>query len=297
MRVGILGIGAIGGLLAALLHRNGYNPICISREKTSDLIISSGLKLDSKIFGNYNFYPRSTSFLDEDLDLLFIATKTQYLPMALKQVNPNALRNSIIIPLLNGVGFMSLLESTFGKNVIYGTIGALEAKIEKNIIFHKSLINCPVIQLGTSKKNLLKKVNSIIELLNQLDINTSYLEKERHVVWNKLIRLNTLSSFTAAYQLPIGNLRHNPDIREEMELFTKETIEVANLDGYNATLDEVMMQIDNLPPELCTSLQRDIADHKQSELDFITGGVLKLGKGKNISMPIHFKIYTQYLKK
>ena len=82
-----------------------------------------------------------------------------------------------------------------------------------------------------------------------------------------------------------------------MELFTKETIEVANLDGYSASLDEIMMQIDDLPPELNTSLQRDIADHKKSELDFITGGVLKLGKGKNISMPIHSKIYNQILKK
>ena len=154
MQVGILGIGAIGGILAALLHRNGHNPICICREKTNDLISSSGLKLDSKIYGDYNFYPRSTSFLEEDLDLLFITTKAQYLPIALKQVNPNALRNSIIVPLLNGVGFMSLLESIFDKNVIYATIGALEAKIEKNIIFHKSLLNRPVIQLGTSNKDL-----------------------------------------------------------------------------------------------------------------------------------------------
>ena len=55
MQVGILGIGAIGGILAALLHRNGHNPICICREKTNDLISSSGLKLDSKIYGDYNF--------------------------------------------------------------------------------------------------------------------------------------------------------------------------------------------------------------------------------------------------
>ena len=63
MRVGILGIGAIGGLLAALLHRNGHNPICICRKKTNDFISRSGLKLESKIFGNYHFSPRSTSFL------------------------------------------------------------------------------------------------------------------------------------------------------------------------------------------------------------------------------------------
>jgi 2-dehydropantoate 2-reductase len=296
MRVGILGIGAVGGVLAALLHRNGHNPICICRQQTNDLISRSGLKLESKIYGNYNFFPRSTSFLEEDLDLLFIATKAQYLPIALKQLNLDSLRNSIIVPLLNGIGFMNLLRSIFDQNVIYATIGALEATIEKNIIFHKTLHNHPAIQLGSSNKNLSQKINAITELLNGLGISTSSLKKESDVIWNKLIRLNTLSSFTAAYQLPIGHIRHNPDIRQEMELFTKETIEVANLDEYYLSLDEVMIQIDNLPARLCTSLQKDIEDKKKSELDFITGGVLKLGKEKNISMPIHSKIYDQILK-
>ena len=191
---------------------------------------------------------------------------------------------------------MDLLESTFKKNILYATIGALEARIDKNIIFHKTLHSHPIIQLGSANKNLSHQINVITELLNGLDISTSSLKKERDVIWNKLVRLNTLSSFTAAYQQPIGNIRDNLTIRQEMELFTEETIKVANLDEYYISLDEVMMQIDNLPAELCTSLQKDIADHKKSELDFITGGVLKIGIHKNISMPMHSKIYDQILK-
>ena len=82
---------------------------------------------------------------------------------------------------------------------------------------------------------------------------------------NKLIRLNTVSSFTAAYQKSIGQIRSDSALKLQMELFTKETIKVANLDGYNIKPEKVMAQIDQLPFELRTSLQRDIAAQKSSK--------------------------------
>ena len=293
MRIGILGIGAIGGLIAALLHRNGQNITCICRKETQERINQYGLKLESKIYGDYSFKPTTTTFLNEDLDLLLIATKTQYLSMALKQVNPENLRNSIVVPLLNGVGFMDLLESTFHHNVIYGTIGALEVVKEENTISHKSTLNRPIVELGSMNADLSCKIKEITSLLKKIDFNASFLQQERDVIWNKLIRLNTVSSFTAAYQKSIGQIRSDSALKLQMELFTKETIKVANLDGYNIKPEKVMAQIDQLPFELRTSLQRDIAAQKSSELDFITGGVLRLGIQKNISMPIHAQIYNQ----
>lgn len=53
--------------------------------------------------------------------------------------------------------------------------------------------------------------------------------------------------------------------------------------------------VDSLPPDGTTSLQRDIADGKPSELEAWNGAVVRLGKEVGVATPLHEFIYHSLL--
>jgi 2-dehydropantoate 2-reductase len=295
MRIGILGIGAIGGFLASILIQNKHDVVCICRERTCQEINNFGLILESNKFNNHTSFPETTNKLLHDIDLLFIATKSQYLEEALKLVESKYTSQALIIPLLNGVGFNRILVEHFGAQVASGTIGAIEVLKKDKRILHQSSSMIPKIELASNREDLQYKLAQSADLLKNTGIDVTICNSEAEVIWGKLLRLNAVASFTAAYQKEIGEIRVNSKLRADMKIFINESLIIAALDNYQRNVDEIIDQIDNLPSNLTTSLQRDVMVGRLSELESITGGVLKIGLKNNINLPMHLLIYNKIL--
>jgi 2-dehydropantoate 2-reductase len=60
-------------------------------------------------------------------------------------------------------------------------------------------------------------------------------------------------------------------------------------------VEKTMTFLDSLAPSGTTSLQRDIADGKPSELDAWNGAVVRLGQEVGIATPLHSFIYNSLL--
>ena len=293
MRIGILGIGAIGGFLASVLDSSDHEIICICRHETCAKIQKSGLNLKSESFLSRNFSPKITYQLDKDIDILLIATKYQYLNDAINLISLKHTHNTLVIPLLNGIGFHDSLTAHFGNQVGLGTIGSIEVEKNDCTILHKSSSMVPKIELAVDKDALKNKLFELADIFRDSGLEVEVLNSQSQVVWGKLLRLNAIASFTAAYQKTIGEIRQDPDNWKEMNDFIKESLLVAAKDGYYGDLKKIIKSIEGLPSNLMTSLQKDVMARKESELDAITGGVIKKGIKNNIDLPIHHLIYNK----
>jgi 2-dehydropantoate 2-reductase len=80
-------------------------------------------------------------------------------------------------------------------------------------------------------------------------------------------------------------------LRKFLEEIVREGAVVALHEGVDINPDEVIKQIDSLPETLTTSLQRDVQAQIPSELESITGGVLRLAESYGISAPAHQRAY------
>ena len=58
-----------------------------------------------------------------------------------------------------------------------------------------------------------------------------------------------------------------------------------------------MKEIDSFPDTLITSMQRDIANNKKSEIESILGGVLYEAKKENLILETNKKVYKLLKKK
>lgn len=296
MHIGILGIGGIGGFLAATLSKEN-NVTCVTNKETLDFIKNGKLKFISQSFGNSIINTNACCNLNKPLDILFITTKNQYLKESVKRVPAILVKNCIIISLLNGIGHRDFLKEIYRDLLVTGNIGSIEVEKTLNEISHVSNKLKPMIELASSNNSLNIRLRSISNILESAGINTIISEQESYVTWNKLVRLDAISSFSAAYNMSIGELRSDPLIRTQMIDYINETIRVASIEGYFTSSAIVMEQIDKLPHKLKTSLQKDIQAKRESELDSISGGVMDLAMKNNIKVPYHNLIYNMVKSK
>lgn len=294
--IAILGIGGIGGLLASLFWKNGFMTTCIVRPNNVAAFIKTGIHLKSKIFGDFVAWPKFVSQLDSSPDILFITTKTNNLLEAVDSLPTHLIKNSIVVPLLNGIEHIELLRERFGKNMIVGMIGMIEAKKEESgVITHTSPI-APKIEIA-SRSVSTEMLQKIAEALKKLGINIVIMKNEKEVIWRKLVRVNAIACLTASYNQPLGFIRDHLELRQKLESCVREGALIARADGVDLYAEDVIRQIDALPASTTSSLQRDIACGKDSELEAIPGAVLRCAERYKIPCPTIKEIYEGLLLK
>jgi 2-dehydropantoate 2-reductase len=110
-------------------------------------------------------------------------------------------------------------------------------------------------------------------------------DSEAAVMWSKLARLCALALTTSASDRPIGFVRADPRWRTALEGAVNETVAVANADGAGLDPQNTLDELDAAHPELGSSMQRDIAAGRATELDAIAGAVLRAGRRHGLRCP------------
>lgn len=280
--IAILGPGAIGGFLAAVLWKSGYWVNCIATQAGAEHITANGLHLISGVFGEYTARPHAQTILTSKPAILFVAVKAPMLADALARVPPECVDRSIIIPFLNGFEHVDILRNHYGNRVVAGSISIEVMRFEQGIIHHLS----PHAAVCIASRDIAqKKCEEIKHLFSHAGISCDVFEKEADVIWDKLVRLNAITCAIAASGKSLGFVRSDPKWRILMESCVREAVEVARIDGVDSNVENVMARIDALPVSLRTSLARDIEAGSIGELDAIAGAIARKAAVNGIATP------------
>lgn len=291
--VAILGPGAVGGLLAAILWNNGNEVTCVAPREVANAINEQGLSFQSQTFGDFVAKPRAVAFLDISPDIVFITTKAYDLEAALERVKSRIAEHTIIVPLLNGLNHMEKIRALGSGQVIAGAIVVEAFRDGVAKIIHA----CPSakIIIGSDDEKLKAALPDLADWLRQSSINVNIEESEAAVLWKKLVRLNALALVTSIARRPLGEIRHEIEWRGKIIKLLEEGIAVAGKLGVEIDLEEEMSRIDAIEPEFKSSMLRDIEHGRQTELDDIAGAIVSTGHRLHISTPV-IQSYYQALR-
>jgi 2-dehydropantoate 2-reductase len=117
-------------------------------------------------------------------------------------------------------------------------------------------------------------------------------------LWEKFLFVVSFGGVGAVTRAPIGVIRTLPETRRLLEQCMREIFEVARARQIGLSkgiVEKTMIFLDSLAASGTTSLQRDIADGKPSELDAWNGAVVRLGQEVGVSTPLHTFIYNSLL--
>ena len=287
LSIAVVGIGGIGGILASLFSRKGYETIAVSSKETVDDIRNNGLTVSSSFFGSFKAYPEATTMIDRPIDVIFFTTKYPYLMESFQRVQKDKIGKPLFISLLNGLGSRNLVIKDFGDNFITGSIGSIEVFRDKTGIIKQPINQAPVIDLAKELVVTEDCFKNAIDIIESIGISISIYSDHNEVIWRKLARLGAIASSTAAFQKSIGEIREDKAMRKVLIGLINEGSMIANSIGVKINKSKVIEQVDLLPHDLKTSLSRDLVTGKPSEIHSITIAIIDKAKEKNISTPVY----------
>ncbi|MEG3659055.1 2-dehydropantoate 2-reductase [Arenibacter palladensis] len=290
MRIGILGMGGIGSFIGAKLTKHYENDeetkvIFICRNKTKEIINNDGLSLitDDGII-------KSTPYLASDnpdeiglLDLLIVATKSFSLVEAIGKYQDCLKKETIIIPLQNGVN---------AKNIIEANINHDSSKILEGCIYIASNIEKPgvVKHLGGPGKIFFGNNDDldfewVEKILVTGGLNAIYTKNIKELLWKKYLFVSPLAVMTTALDITFGELSEDSKYMAKLENMMLEVQELAT--KFNVTLtkkdiEDSLAMLSNFPYASKSSLQLDFENQnsqteKHNLLDFVIENGKKFG--------------------
>jgi len=282
--VAVLGPGGIGGMLAV---RTGA--LCIGTARTVAAIRERGLTL---VHGRTTTvgHPEAVERLERRVDLLVVTVKAYDLDEALDRLAPEALDGAMILPLLNGLEHVGRIRAWNGLSqapsatVVAGSIGGVEAfSPEPGRVVQKP----PGARIVAASDELdAHSLARALEPLRLPGIELRIENGERAVLWEKAVRLAVVAAASIASGRSVGDLRGGAVWRDRMRRALVEAVEAAVADGVHVTASDQWAIIESLPPDLMPSAARDAVAGRPTELDAITGSVVRAGARLGVPMPV-----------
>ena len=281
-KVAVLGAGGVGGFVAAALARSGADVVLLARPETAAALQQRGVRVSSRALGEeFTAHPRVATEAPDSVDVLFVATKATGLADALDRV-PQA--PGVVVPLLNGLEHLDLLRARFGAERVAAAVIRIESDRPSTGVIAQTSPGVRV-DMASARPELGAALEDAAALLRDAGIEGRIGDSEAQVMWSKLARLCALALTTSASDRPIGYVRSDPRWRSAMEGAVNETVAVAVADGANLSASDTLAELDAAHAELGSSMQRDIAAGRATELDAIAGAVLRAGQRHGLRCP------------
>ena len=281
--VAVLGPGAVGGALAARLLTAGIHTICVARPETAGVIALAGLVVETR-GTTLTSRPEVAERLTKPVGLLLVTVKAPALEEALDRIDPSAVEEGVVLPLLNGLEHMDLLRSRFEGRVAAGSVSHFQAYRVGRVQIVEGT-SSPIVTMASDELPS-RDLERVAELLRQARVEVRVAPSEKRVLWHKAVRISVLAAATAATGRTVGELRSDVVWRPRLEQAIGETCMVAEADGVQLRLAAQMTIIDDLADETTTSAARDVVSGRRSELDAIVGSVLRAGERLGVPCPM-----------
>ena len=278
MQHAILGAGGIGGLIGAVLARAGESVTLIVRPEAADrhpreLSLESGL-------GKFSVPVSVSATADRPVDVLWITVKALQLTPALDRI-PEGARIGAVVPLLNGIDHVKVLRARFGHDgVVPATISVESERTAPGKIVQRS----PFVRLNVAASGR-QRLESSVQEFRRFGFDCKFVEDEVTLMWSKLVLLAPLALSTTAAASPIGGVVADASRRAKLEASVREACAVAIASGAVVDANSVISTIENLPPPMRSSLQKDVDAGRPAELDAIAGPILRGAEAHGLKAP------------
>ena len=289
MRHAILGAGGVGGLMGACLARSGAAVTLVVRAE-SLAEYPEQLQLESP-FGKFSVAVSRAAEVPA-CDVLWITGKATQLESALEALRkPEAV--GAIVPLLNGIDHIALLNSKYGtEKVIPATIAVESERVAPGHIVHRS----PFARMGFSSRGH-AALGATVEQLQQMGFECRFVDDEPTLMWTKLIFLAAFALTTTASDKTTGEILADPDWRQLGLACMREASAVATAEGAKIETDALIAGVMKMPGNMRSSMQKDVEQGKTPELDAIAGPILRGARRHGIEVPAVEKLVAAVERK
>ena len=303
MRILVVGAGAIGGYFGGRLLEAGRDVTFLVRPRRAGELASAGLVIRSPNGDATLKSPPTVQAgkFTETFDVVLLSCKAFDLDDAIKSFAPAVGPQTSIVPLLNGMLHLDVLDKRFGPERVLGGLCAIAATL--NEAREVAQLNpMQSLNFGERDGKLSERVRAIAEVMASGKLGSVASENIVQEMWEKWVFLASLAASTCLMRTSVGNILAVPGGKDFILGMLDECSAVASAEGHAPSGPFFQRTRGLLTAEgsqMTASMFRDIKAGAAVEADHVIGDLIARGDAAKVPVPrlriayTHLKAYEK----
>src|SRR5437868_8549940 len=303
MRILVVGAGAIGGYFGGRLLQAGRDVTFLVRPRRAAELARDGLVIKS---ANGDVTLKSPAAvqadkLNEKFDVVLLSCKAFDLDDAIKSFAPAVGPQTSIIPLLNGMSHLDVLDKKFGRERVLGGLCAIAATLNeaREVV---QLAPMQSLNFGERGGGMSDRVRAIGEVFASGNFSGAPSEHIMQDMWEKWVFLASLAAATCLMRTSVGNIMASPGGKDFLLGMLDECSAVAAAEGHAPAGPFFQRTRGLLTTEgspMTASMFRDVRAGLPVEADHVIGDLVARADAAKIPVPklriayTHLKAYEK----
>lgn len=281
----VLGAGAIGSTYGALLSKV-IDVTLIGNEAHVKYIQMHGLDLFYMKRQNFKLKAKTEINQIPPNTLILLSTKVQDSIPALEQIKSILRTDTAILVLQNGLGVEHVVKRVVGETEVFRGVTEIAAEF----------LTPGKIRYWNGKTTMAesKSANEVAEIFVNAGLETHVSDKIDEEIWRKFVLNCVVNPLTALFQV-----RNNEILDERLEWvrweIIRECVAVAREMGVEITLNPSKIDGRIEGYYNFSSMCQDVMKRKKTEVDFLNGEIVRLGRIHNVPTPVN-QVITDLVK-
>lgn len=289
MKIVVIGAGAMGSIYGGRLSRKNEVYLIDTKQAVVDQINRCGLRLIEKD-EELICYPQARLGSEgiERADLVILFVKALYSRAALESVRNLFGKNTYVMTLQNGAGHENILgEFVRRERIIIGTTEDNGSVLEPGKVRHGGTGRTNIGMLVPDEEGILPRIK---ENFDACGFDVKIYEQIQKLVWHKLFTNVSLSVLTGILQVDMGVIAADEHAWRLARQLIHEAVEVANKMGLGFEEEQIAEEVRRTSlanPQGCTSIRADLRSGRKTEVDTISGAVVRAANQLGCWVPYH----------
>jgi 2-dehydropantoate 2-reductase len=295
MRVLVVGAGAIGGYFGGRLLQAGRDVTFLVRPKRAGELARDGLVIKSPNGDVTLKNPPAVQAdkLAEKFDVVLLSCKAFDLDDAIKSFAPAVGAQTAIIPLLNGMLHLDVLDKKFGRERVLGGLCAIAVTLndKREVV---QLQPMQSLNFGERDGKMSDRARAIAEVFAGGNFGSVASERIIQEMWEKWVFLASLAASTSLMRTSVGNILAAPGGKDFMLSMLDECSAVATAEGHAPSgpfFERVRGMLTAEGSQMTASMFRDIKAGAPVEADHVIGDLIARADSAKVPVP---KLRTAY---
>ncbi|HTD29603.1 MAG TPA: 2-dehydropantoate 2-reductase [Xanthomonadaceae bacterium] len=289
LRILIVGAGAVGGYFGGRLAEAGRDVTFLVRPRRAQQLREDGLCILSP-HGNAVIAPKllGSGEIEAPYDLILLSVKAYALEAAIVDFAPAVGPQTMILPVLNGMRHLDLLEQRFGSGAVLGGVCLVSTKIDGlgRIV---QLADFQQLIYGERNGDTTPRLKALDVSLQGAGFETRVSPDITQAMWEKWVLLASVGAATCLLRGTIGEIVAVPGGANASLRMLDECAAIATACGHKPSEAFLARQAGAMTAPgspMATSMYRDLRDGAPVEVDHILGDLLARGDAHGVETPL-----------
>ncbi|HVV24148.1 MAG TPA: ketopantoate reductase family protein [Pseudonocardiaceae bacterium] len=298
MRILVVGAGATGGYFGAKLAAAGRDVTFLVRKRRAAQIEDRGLRITGQ--GDDHVLTPNLVTADQftgPYDLVLLSVKATALLPAVEDLAPAVGPTTTIVPFLNGMAHMDVLNDRFGADRVLGCVVMVATTVtdDGDIV---RLAPMQSITVGEQDGGSSQRLSAVADVLGGAGFDFAVIDDVLSAMWSKWVFITTVGAVTCLMRGTVGDVVAVPGGGDLGPALADEGAAVAAAAGFPVPAEKLAATkatVTAAGAPTTSSLYRDLVSGQPTEGEHLFGDLIARARALSVPTPL-LDLATMHLR-